>query len=233
MRFKLVKDSKKLILCFLGYSFLPDSLKHLELGEYGLGVLYDYSDGDFSLDALNLRCCKPHNTSASLNLLSRDFFGKDIYLIAFSMGVFAANLAFNNAPVFNIKYALAINGTPLGIDELYGIKQSDFKSSMDNFNFALFKKGCFLKDLSRVDFGFNENAKAELNALYNAAINAPKQKSKIAWDKAIISKKDLIFPPKAVQNYFRNCEPKCALKSINAPHFAFYNFTTWEQILAL
>ena len=82
-------------------------------------------------------------------------------------------------------------------------------------------------------FGFNENAKAELNALYNAAINAPKQKSKIAWDKAIISKKDLIFPPKAVQNYFRNCEPKCALKSINAPHFAFYNFTTWEQILAL
>ena len=93
------------------------------------------------------------------------------------MGVFAANLAFNNAPVFNIKYALAINGTPLGIDELYGIKQSDFKSSMDNFNFALFKKGCFLKDLSRVDFGFNENAKAELNDAYNEAINAPKQNS--------------------------------------------------------
>lgn len=53
MKFELIKDAKKLILCFLGYSFLPSSLAHLELGEYGLGVFYDYSDVSFDLEKIN------------------------------------------------------------------------------------------------------------------------------------------------------------------------------------
>ena len=222
MKFELIKDAKKLILCFLGYSFLPSSLAHLELGEYGLGVFYDYSDVSFDLEKINF--------FAYGDLLVNFIFKKELFLVGFSLGVFiASKIKFQNP----LKRAVAINGTPFGIDENFGIKQSDFKQSLENFNFAEFKKGCFLKDLGRVNFEFNKQAKAELSALYQSIINSKKDENFITWHKAIISKKDFIFPPTATKNYFSKFALNCDIQTINAPHFAFYNFKTWEQILAL
>ncbi|MDY6057252.1 MAG: DUF452 family protein, partial [Campylobacter lanienae] len=75
MKMDLIKDSKKLIVLFLGYGFDKSSISHLELGDYGLLVVSDYSDLGFDKEML---------------------IDKDIYLIAWSMGVWAANLALKN-----------------------------------------------------------------------------------------------------------------------------------------
>ncbi|RAZ61070.1 pimeloyl-ACP methyl esterase BioG family protein, partial [Campylobacter hyointestinalis] len=69
MKIDLIKDKKKLILLFLGYSFTPSSVKHLNIDDYGLCVVYDYSDLKFDYEILK---------------------EKEIYLIAWSMGVWAA-----------------------------------------------------------------------------------------------------------------------------------------------
>lgn len=204
MKIKILKDSgKPLILVFLGYSFIPECLKSLETGEFDLAVIYDYKSLDFDAEFKN-----------SLK-------GREIYLIAWSMGVWAANLVLNGVVV---KKSIAINGTPLGIDDKFGIPREIFQKSIDEFDFENFKKICFLKELGRVDFGFSEYPKLELESIFSNA-NSQVQNT-IEWDVAIISKKDFIFPPKACDEYFL-----CRKIHINAPHFVFFSFKSFGEIL--
>lgn len=201
MKLEIIKNKgNKLILFFLGYSFLPSSLGHLKINpDYDLAIVYDYSD--LNCDFLN------------------DFKEKEIYLIAFSMGVWAANLSIKN---LNIKKAVAVNGTPFGIDEKFGISKENFKKTLDNFDFENFKKLCFLSDLKRVNFDFNKDSFFELKNIYkNATIEC---KNNISWDKVIISKKDLIFPPNACEWF------SCQKIYLNSPHFVFFKFDNFGEI---
>ncbi|CZE51258.1 pimeloyl-ACP methyl esterase BioG family protein [Campylobacter geochelonis] len=202
MKLEIVKNSGgKVVLLFLGYSFLPECVKHLELGEFDLYVVYDYCD--MKLDTSFLQ-------------------GKELYLVAWSMGVWACSLALKG---FEFKKAIAINGTPCGIDDEFGIAKMAFKKSIDEFDFDGFKKICFLKDLEKINFSFNKNAKLELENIYK---NSDKKAiDSICWDKAIISKKDFVFPPKSCEWF------KCQKEFINAPHFPFFYYKSFGEILEI
>ncbi|ARR01573.1 DUF452 domain protein [Campylobacter vicugnae] len=204
MKIDLIKDAKKLIVLFLGYGFDKSSISHLELGDYGLLVVSDYSNLSFDREILA---------------------NKDIYLISWSMGVWAANLALKNTP---LKVAIAINGTPFGIDEKYGIKKDIFYKSISEFDFESFKKLCFLgiNEQKFKDFTFNKNAKIELINLYKNAI-LPCENA-ISWDRAYISKRDLVFDNRAVLEYFKD-----KARIINAPHFIFFNFKSFGEIVEI
>ena len=204
MKMDLIKDSKKLIVLFLGYGFDKSSISHLKLGDYGLLVVSDYSDLGFDKEIL---------------------IDKDIYLIAWSMGVWAANLALKNTP---LKVAIAINGTPFGIDEKYGIKKDIFYKSISEFDFEGFKRLCFLgiNEQKLKDFTFNQNTKIELINLYKNAI-LPCDNA-ISWDRAYVSKRDLVFDNRAVLEYFKD-----KARIINAPHFAFFNFKSFGEIVEI
>lgn len=204
MKIDLIKEAKKLIVLFLGYGFDKSSISHLELGDYGLLVVSDYSNLNFDREILA---------------------NKDIYLISWSMGVWAANLALKNTP---LKVAIAINGTPFGIDEKYGIKKDIFYKSISEFDFESFKKLCFLgiNEQKFKDFTFNKNAKIELINLYKNAI-LPCENA-ISWDRAYISKRDLVFDNRAVLEYFKD-----KARIINAPHFIFFNFKSFGEIVEI
>lgn len=204
MKIDFIKEAKKLIVLFLGYGFDKSSISHLELGDYGLLVVSDYSDLSFDREILA---------------------NKDIYLISWSMGVWAANLALKNTP---LKVAIAINGTPFGIDEKYGIKKDIFYKSISEFDFESFKKLCFLgiNEQKFKDFTFNKNAKIELINLYKNAI-LPCENA-ISWDRAYISKRDLVFDNRAVLEYFKD-----KARIINAPHFIFFNFKSFGEIVEI
>lgn len=204
MKIDLIKEAKKLIVLFLGYGFDKSSISHLELGDYGLLVVSDYSNLSFDREILA---------------------NKDIYLISWSMGVWAANLALKNTP---LKVAIAINGTPFGIDEKYGIKKDIFYKSISEFDFESFKKLCFLgiNEQKFKDFTFNKNAKIELINLYKNAI-LPCENA-ISWDRAYISKRDLVFDNRAVLEYFKD-----KARIINAPHFIFFNFKSFGEIVEI
>lgn len=210
MKCEVIKKAPKMIIAFLGYSFLPESLAHLELGEYGLGVLYDYSKLDF--DAKKF---------ASI-------LGEQNYLFGFSMGVAVAS---EFCADFSFQKAVAMSGTPKGIDESEGIPDMLFKASIDSFDFEGFKRLCFLSELKKVKFAFSPNAKAELESLYEHFC-AKAFSAKLSWDKAIIAKKDKIFEPQKLKNAFDK-EKNCKITEVNAPHFALFNYTSWEQIFEI
>ncbi|MBP3224995.1 MAG: DUF452 family protein [Campylobacter sp.] len=208
MKFEFLKqidESSPLILVFLGYSFTPDCLKHLKIPQKcDLCVVYDYTDleigGEFK-DSLK---------------------GREIYLLAWSMGVWAANLTLGE---FEFKKCVAINGTPFGIDEKFGITRSVFENEILKFDFENFKKLCFLSDLKSVNFSFSENPKAELEAIFRA--NSRICENKISWDKVYISKKDFIFPPKACEWF------ECEKIYLNAPHFVFFKFSDFGEFFEI
>ncbi len=194
------EDTRPLVLFFLGYAFTPESVAHLSASPYDLSVVYDYRDLDFDKSFLA---------------------GRKIFLIAHSMGVWAANRVLKDIP---LEQAIAVNGTPFGIHERFGISPQAFKNSIEHFDFELFKKWCFLSDASKVNFRFADNPKDELCTLYEASAEPVEQN--VAWTKAIVSKKDLVFPPKASECF------KCPVKNISAPHYPFFKFRSVEEILA-
>lgn len=207
MKYELIKKSPKMIIAFLGYSFLPESLAHLELGEYGLGVVYEYSELSFN------------------NLEFSKLLGEKNYLFAFSMGVAVANEFLGD---FSFKKAVAMNGSNAGIDEQKGIPSAVFKASIESFDFEGFKRLCFLSELKKVNFAFNPKPKAELESLYSYFAAKSIGNSRI-WDKIILSKKDKVFANSAVlgANEFKK------LEAINAPHFGLFYYKTWEQIFEI
>lgn len=203
MKLEILKNnSKSCILVYLGYGFTPECLRDFDVGNFSLAAVYDYSDLDFScLDNLKF---------------------DDLHLVAWSMGVWAANLSLSDT---TSKSAVAINGTPFGIDEKFGIKDEVFKASIDKFDFEIFKKLCFLNDLSKVNFEFNLNPKFELENIYKNTLNI--QKNRIKWDKVIISKKDLIFPNSACEWF------SCPKIYIQAPHFPFFKLKSFGEIVEI
>ena len=187
---------------------MPKSLAHLELGEYGLGVVYEYSELSFN------------------KLEFSKLLGEQNYLFAFSMGVAVAN---RFCADFSFKKAVAMNGSNAGIDAQKGISSSDFKASIEGFDFEGFKRLCFLGELKKVNFAFNAKAKAELEMLYSYFSSDKKLGNSRIWDKMILSKKDKVFANGAIlaENEFKN------LESINAPHFGLFYYKTWEQIFEI
>ena len=192
--------NRPLVLFFLGYAFRPESIAHLDSGLYDLLAVYDYRNLDFDTSFLKDR---------------------EVILVAHSMGVWAANKVLKDVP---LKQAIAINGTPFGIHEKFGIPPETFKRTIDRFDFDLFKIWCFLSDASKVNFPFADNPKEELCALYEAS--AEPVEENIRWDKAIVSRKDLVFPPTASASF------QCPVKTLSAPHYPFFKLSSLEEILA-
>ena len=94
----LHKSNKpKLILFFNGWGMNSSIVEHLEKSEFDIICLSNYND------KLNF----------DLNLL--DSY-KEIYLVAWSMGVWAAAESLKKHHI-NFKKAIAINGTTLPIDD--------------------------------------------------------------------------------------------------------------------
>ena len=115
MKYELIKKSPKMIIAFLGYSFLPKSLAHLELGEYGLGVVYEYSE--LSFDKLEFS----------------KLLGEQNYLFAFSMGVAVAN---RFCADFSFKKSVAMNGS-----NKLSLLSSEF---LNTCSFGVSINSCFL-----------------------------------------------------------------------------------------
>ncbi|EAJ7141857.1 DUF452 family protein [Campylobacter jejuni] len=193
-------DSKKLIVVFGGFASHPSHFSHLK-SDKNVILFYDYENFD-------------------LNFNFKAF--DELFLIAFSMGVCVANRLLKE---LNFKQKIAINGTNLGIDKSKGIHPTIFKKTLQNFKLEHFKEALFKerKSLAK-DFIFKDEKalKIELEKLFDFALT--KQEENLLWDKVYSSKEDEIFPPNALKNSFKN------LIFLDEPHFAFFDFKTWDEI---
>lgn len=137
---------------------------------------------------------------------------KDIKLLAWSFGVFAAGASFSFLPA--ISRRIAINGTPWPIDNAKGIPEKIFALTLAGYNNAKNRTLFFQRvigDSSSLDHirGLQDRAlddqRRELEALsHMARPGAAQQEAQEItfplWDKAIICESDKIFPPRNMKN---------------------------------
>ena len=207
------KNNKSLIIFLAGWSFDYYPFEFLECGEYDVLMLYDYNN-------LNLPLIPKYNK---------------YYLIAWSMGVFAAYIIKDKLPRFEQK--IAVNGTPYPVDDENGIPLKPFLLTLKHAKQGL--EGKFYKNIfdNTEDFMCYsqstvkrpvENRVEELNNLYKQKQNADVNYEKF-YDTAIISKNDIIIPSKNQINFWSDKVKN--IKMLESGHFPFYNFKSWDEIL--
>ncbi|STP12516.1 Uncharacterized protein conserved in bacteria [Helicobacter mustelae] len=190
--------TKRVTLCFGGFGTDPSFFGHLH-AQCGVVLVYDYRE-----DALNL-----------------DFLeGKEIFLLAWSMGVAMANRF--TPPTLHIKKSIAINGTDYGIHKTFGIPPRIFAHTIKHFSPLDFYQGVFGWHFPKArDFTFPTNLTEELSWLYHTLCTIPPRS--FAWDDVYISQEDAIFASKIQKSTWEH------YKILQAPHFVFFDVQRWED----
>ena len=208
------QNNDKLIIFFAGWSFDYKPFEFLACDDFDVLMLYDYSVIANECEAIQL-----------LNY-------KQYYLVAWSMGVFVAYQLRNELPKFTKK--IAINGTPLPVDDEYGIPLKPFLLTLRHARKGL--EGKFYQNIFDNTDEFEkylqtpversiENRENELKSLYDRIKLAPKDCEDF-YNKAFVSENDKIIPPKNQLNFWKDKAERLA-----SGHFPYYNFKSWNEII--
>ena len=191
MKHKFLKKGggeEKLILFFNGWGMDEGVISHLDAEGFDLCIFYHY-DNDFSFDAD----------------LTEGY--KKVYLIAWSMGVWAASRTFK--------------GT---IDNFSERNKQKFDRRM------LSSKEDFERLKTIEHKRTLENQLSELKVIYDLAIDTQEEILDFSFDKIIVGTKDFIFPTKNQINFWSE---KTNIKEIEASHFPFFLYKKWSEIIDL
>ncbi len=206
----------QLILFFNGWGMDDAVVNHLDIGNYDLQIFYNY-DQDFCVDL------KFHKTY------------KKIFLVAWSMGVWAASQTLENSEL-DIEKSIAINGTLRPVDDNYGIKRSVFKGTIERFSIRNKQKFDRRMMKSKDDFQTFQSIKSfrtfedQLLELKNIYVLSQSVCNDFIFDKAVIGKNDLIFTEENQNAFWKN---KVDIINKEWAHFPFYNFISWQDIINL
>lgn len=214
----------ELILFFAGFGQNPSHFSHLDSKKNVL-MVYDYSD--FYVDFIKAKKIASY---------------KKLWLVAFSMGVCVAGQILDSN-MLNFERKIAINGSNYGINATFGIHEKIFKQTIKHFKLSDFKARLF-GDLSieskNFIFASENELQNELQSLYNFSAKQNLIESKeiklgeFMWNNAIISQNDSIMPPQNMESFFSFLFAKSSqdskIKKINAPHYPFFAFKSWEEI---
>ena len=205
-------NSRDLIVFFAGWGCDENQFTNLH-DRKDILILYDYQD------------------------LSLDFdFSKyeNIYVIAYSAGVFVASI-FADAALPNIRQKVAVCGNPYLFDATLGISEEKirvFKDiTLDNYlefrrKYMVFSEEEYERYNQLQSLRTIESCDSELAALQKMYAQKKAQINP-AFDKAIAAENDLIFEVEAQKAFYKD-----KLRIIpNARHHIFFHFDSFEDIL--
>lgn len=210
------KNNPYCILFFNGWGMDEYAVSHLEIGNFDLCMFNDYS------------------TVEKIKPKFKEY--DEVYLVAWSLGVWAANKALLESDII-IKKSIALNGTLKPIDEREGIAPNIFRSTLENwdgrnrskFNLRVLggKKqyDLFSEMISKRSLSCQ---KAELESIYREAVSV--KIKEMDFDVAFIGTNDLIFASKNQKKHWNN---KTRIVMFNTSHFPFINFENWNEIIEL
>ncbi len=209
------EKNKKIILFFNGWGMDNNAVAHLSFTEYDVCMFNNYD-------------CSIENFDVQFSEYD------EINIIAWSVGVLIAEL-YMIKNKFHISRKIAISGTPLPAHDSYGIPVKIFKGTIENLNAVSLTKfqrrtcGCN-ETYEKCKHIFNQEnidyKKKELESILH--LQSILSSEKIKWTQAILCKNDLIFPVKNLENYWL---PSLNAIYIDAPHYPFYNWNSWEDIM--
>lgn len=205
--------NSELLIFFAGWSFDENPFKFLKTEELDVLVIYDYRD--LTLDV--------------------DFFGYEkYYLVAWSMGVYIAALLKEKLPAF--ERTVALNGTPMPIDNEFGIPNRTFDLTLKYAAEGL--KGKFYQNVFYGEEQLEkywaepvartvEDRVEELHSL-KKCINGTPAAARGFYKIAYVSENDKIIPPRNQHNAWEELEVSVII--LPDGHFPFYNFKSWKEI---
>lgn len=215
-----VRGSKKLIICFAGWGMDEKPFMHMTNSQYDVVIFYDYTTFRF-IGCSQTNCLAQIATSQCLiyNLFSKY---DEINIIAWSMGVWGASMAFNQyfntlcniGQVTNhkllkkIRHCIAINGTLFPISTIWGIPQNIYDKTLENlpagfnkFNLRMCGgKNTYEKYMACAPSRDVDDIKNELIAIKDNFFLC----NSLTWSTAIISSNDLIFPTKNQHTFWED-----------------------------
>ncbi len=179
--FIIEKKSPSVVILFAGWGMTADPFREYATGSCDMIIVYDYNDFQFDTSIL-----------ASYS---------NIYIFAWSFGVFAASYFIYTNPTLPICFRMAINGTPSPIHNEKGIPEKIFSGTLNTLSEAtllkFYRRMC---DSSEQYHNFIEHRpQREIDSLRSELINVEKESKtynfdSIKWDKVIIGSDDRIFP---------------------------------------
>lgn len=213
--------NETLLMYFTGWGTTPEVAQHLVLSpDWDYFTAYDYR----VIQADNLPDFKSY---------------KHVYLAAWSMGVWAADVLAPFLPTPEI--AVAINGTPIPMHDQYGIPDQIFEGTLrglDDENRERFnRRMCGGKKLLAVYNSFSarstEDLREELTGVYQQVRGlSGEDKPNQLWSKALVSERDLIVPSANQTAYWQKHNVAIELLK-GAGHYPLMEYNRWKELLGL
>lgn len=193
-------NSNKLIIFFNGWGMDEKIVSRLDCEDYDVIVFYDYNNLETDIDLSSY---------------------KERHLIAWSMGVMTATLFDFGA----LNSATAICGTPLAIDDNYGIPERIYNLTIRGFSESSsqkFMERMFIEK-PNIDTFSNRTFDSKLSELKQMLNYKPNESFR--YTKALVAESDKIIPTKNQLNYWQN--PTI----INSGHCPFMLYSKWSELL--
>lgn len=158
---------------------------------------------------------------------------KEIYVIAWSMGVWAAAqvLPSLNWPV---KKYIAFNGTERPVDDRFGIPVKVYELTEKGMN-ERGREKFFMRmlDTPQEKEYFNSirplrELEEQCEELYKIHKQSLEAQQILVWDKVYVSEKDIIFPVENQRNWWAQRET--SIESLPGNHYPFCHFSSWKEI---
>lgn len=262
-------NSKKLIIFFNGWSLDENIVNHFNSADYDVLMFNDYCNleiADETIEKINSYSeinviAWSFGVWACGNIIDKIFDAAQSKLQYISAGGLA-NPPYENdsgqvliAPQ-NFKNVIAINGTPIPIDNNLGIPEKIFNLTLTHLseeNYIKFFKNMFVSeaDLNKLPKRNVENQKQELQQIQNLSALCPR----LLWErdefqceeraleirgrsireiakffnKVFISANDKIISAKNQLNFWNETDAK--IKQIDSGHYIFDLFNTWDEII--
>lgn len=209
------KGAGQVIVFFNGWGMDASAVSHLET-DADVVMFYDYR-------------ILSHDNLPDL----REY--REVYVVAWSMGVWAAACV---VPHFNVRpcWAVALNGTERPVDNLYGIPVKVYRLTEKGMNIRGREK--FFSRMAVTDeerqFLKGRLPARELEDQCEELVLIEKQsygcEKCYSWNKVYVSEKDVIFP---VENQLNWWQGKAPVTFLPGGHYPFAGFKEWEHILGI
>jgi hypothetical protein len=180
------EDNKQLLLLFNGWGFDQKMFQNTDIPRHDIVSVYDYTN----IEPEQLKFTKLY---------------PEVKILAWSYGVFVAD--FYSDFIFNVKKAIAINGSTTPIDDNKGIPVKIFLATMQSFDAKNREKfylriagglSAYRQISDKLPDRKVENQLDELKSLYQLSLKT--KEHGLSWDVAIISTRDKIFPLTNMKN---------------------------------
>lgn len=160
-----------------------------------------------------------------------------ITVIAWSLGVWAAEYLASKTRI-KPDLTIAVNGTPVPADEMYGIPLNIIEGTLNNitgeniskFYFRMFgSKKAFDANADRIPHRTLKSLHDELRWLYNRMME--QREPGFRWDYAVTSANDRVYPAKKLEAYWGSRkETKHIILPL--PHYFFHKWDSFADFIS-